>query len=185
MSARSCGECTLCCTLLRVDVLRKLGGTPCVQLRRAPDPPGCGIHAERPAVCRAYACLWLSGGLDDEDRPDRLGAALDLVSEAHGTRLRVHQAAPDAYDRSPRLRTIVARYRASMPVRISDAQRPLDPDAPVRDLFPDGSERIVSGDHVTELPAAGAARRRRLPWLLRLARRARDRARFLRLRGYR
>lgn len=184
-AARSCGECTLCCTLLRVDELRKLGGTPCVHLRRAPEAPGCGVHAERPRVCRAYACLWLSGGLEEEDRPDRLGAVLDLVSEAYGTRLRVHEAAAGAYERSPRLRAIVARYRASMPVRISDAQRPLDPDAPVRDLFPDGSERSVAGDRVTERPVSGPARQRRLPWPLRLARRARDRVRAWRLRDYR
>lgn len=184
-AARSCGACTLCCTLLRVDELRKLGGTPCVQLRRAPEAPGCSIHAERPRICRAYACLWLSGGLEDEDRPDRLGAVLDLVSEAHGTRLRVHEAAPGAYERSPRLQAIVARHRASMPVRISDTQRPLDPEAPVRELFPDGSERVVAGDRVIERPAAGPAREHRLSLPLRLARRARDRVRAFRLRGYR
>ena len=168
-----------------MDELKKLGGTPCVHLRRAPDAPGCGIHTERPRICRAYACLWLSGALDDEDRPDRLGAVLDLVSEAHGACLRVHEATPGAYERSPRLQAVVARYRASLPVRISDAQRPLDPDAPVRELFPDGGERVVAGDHVTERPAGGFARRRRLPWPLRLARRLRDRVRVFRLRGYR
>jgi hypothetical protein len=168
-----------------VDELRKLGGTPCVHLRKAPDAPGCSIHAERPRICRAYACLWLSGGLDEEDRPDRLGAVLDLVGEPHGARLRVHEGVPGACERSARLQAIVARYRVSMPVRISDAQRPLDPDAPVRDLFPDGSERVVAGDRVTERPAAGPALERRLPWPLRLARRARDRVRAWRLRGYR
>jgi Fe-S-cluster containining protein len=184
-SQRACGECTLCCTLLRVDELRKLGGTPCVHLRRAPEAPGCGIHAERPGICRAYTCLWLSGALDEQDRPDRLGAVLDLVSEAQGVRLRVHEAEPGAYQRSPRLQAVVARYRASLPVRIGDAGRPLDPDAPVRELFPDGSERIVAGDHVTERPALGPERRRRLPWPLRVARRLRGRLRLLRLRGYR
>jgi hypothetical protein len=110
---------------------------------------------------------------------------LDLVSEAHGTRLRVHEAVPGIYERSARLRAIVARHRATMPVRISDAQRPLDPDAPVRDLLPDGSERIVAGDRVIERPASGPVRERRLSWPLRLARRARDRLRASRLRGYR
>ena len=109
---------------------------------------------------------------------------LDLVAEAHGTRLRVHEAAPGAYEGSPRLQAVVARYRASMPVRIAGALRPLDPDAPVRDLFPDGSERVVAGDRVLERPAAGPAREHRLPLPLRLARRVRDRFRALRLRGY-
>ena len=182
---RVCGECTLCCTLLRVDELKKLGGTPCAQLRQAPSEPGCSIHEKRPRICRAYACLWLSGGLDGEDRPDRLGAVLDLVSEGHIAKLRVHEAVPGAYDASPRLRSVVARFRASMPVRISDVARPLDPDARVRELFPDGSERIVEGDHVTELRAGAAAQRRRLGLPLRVARRALARLRVLRLRDYR
>jgi len=185
MAGRSCGECTLCCTLLRVDELRKLGGTPCVHLRRAPDAPGCGIHATRPGICRAYSCLWLSGGLDEADRPDRLGAVLDLVSEGHLTRLRVHEAAPGAYEASARLQAVVARYRASMPVRIADVSRPLDPNARVRELLPDGGERVVEGDLVTELRPGAAPRLRRLSWPLRALRRARDRLRAWRLRNYR
>jgi hypothetical protein len=109
---------------------------------------------------------------------------LDLVAEAHGTRLRVHEAEPGALERSPRLQAVVARYRASMPVRIGDAGRPLDPDASVRDLFPDGSERVVAGDRVIERPVAGPARERRLALPLRLVRRARDWVRARRLRGY-
>ena len=182
--ARACGECTLCCTLLRVDELAKLGGTPCRHLRRAPEAPGCAIHAGRPRICRAYACLWLSGGLDEADRPDRLGAVLDLVSDANGVRLRVHEATPGACEHSPRLRAIVAQHRVTMPVRIADATRPLDPAAPVRELFPDGRERVVAGDLVIERSASGTERVRRQPWPLRLARRLRDRARALRLRGY-
>ena len=185
MAGRSCGECTLCCTLLRVDELEKLGGTPCVHLRRAPAAPGCGIYAQRPRICRAYACLWLSGGLDPADRPDRLGAVLDLVSEGHLTWLRVHEAVPGAYEAGPRLQQIVAGYRASMPVRISDVANPLDPGARVRELLPDGSERIVEGDSVTELRAGGSPQRRRLGWPLRLARRLRHRVRAFQLRGYR
>jgi hypothetical protein len=168
-----------------VDELRKLGGTPCIHLRARPDPPGCAIHATRPRICRAYACLWLSGALDEEDRPDRLGAVLDLVGQGHGALLRVHEAEPGALERSPRLREIVARYRVSLPVRIAAADRPLDPEAPVRELFPDGSERVVAGDRVIERPASGPERSRRLAWPLRLARRLRDRVRRLRLRGYR
>ena len=167
-----------------MDELRKLGGTPCVHLRRPPAAPGCGVYTERPRICRAYACLWLSGGLDEEDRPDRLGAVLDLVSEAYGARLRVHEAVPGAYERSPRLQAIVARYRASLPVRISDVGRPLDPDAPVRELFPDGSERIVAGELVTERHPGEPVLQRRLAWPVRLARRARDRVRAWRLRHH-
>jgi hypothetical protein len=183
-AARSCGECTLCCTLLRVDELRKLGGTACRQLRAPPAAPGCGIHATRPGICRAYACLWLSGGLGEEDRPDRLGAVLDLATEGAVTRLRVHEASPGAYERSPRLRGIVARYRASMPVRISDVSRASDPDAPVRELGPAGEETRIEGEWIVRLEGGREASRRRLPWLERGLRRAALYLRARKLRGY-
>jgi Fe-S-cluster containining protein len=183
-AARSCGPCTLCCTLLRVDELRKLGGTPCRELRAAPAAPGCAIHATRPAICRAYACLWLSGGLEEDDRPDRLGAVLDVATEGGVTRLRVHEAAPGAYERSARLREIVARYRESMPVRISDAARAGDPDAPVRELGPGGAELRLEGEWLVRLAEGREAERRRLPWLERSLRRLVLAWRERRLRGY-
>jgi hypothetical protein len=183
-AARSCGGCTLCCTLLRVDELRKRGGTPCRELRGAPAPPGCGIHATRPAICRAYACLWLSGGLDEGDRPDRLGAVLDVATEGGVTRLRVHEAAPGAYEGSPRLREIVARYRESMPVRISDVSRADDPAAPVRELGPGGAELRIEGEWLVRLEDGCERERRRLPWLERGLRRVALAWRARRLRGY-
>jgi hypothetical protein len=179
-----CGECTLCCTLLRVDELRKLGGSPCRHLRVAPAPPGCGIHAQRPGICRSYACLWLAGGLDEGDRPDRLGAVLDIATEGLVTRLRVHEARPGAYERSPRLREIVDRYRASMPVRISDVSRAGDPEAPVRELGPEGVELRIEGDWVVRFVDGREQQRRRLPWLERRLRRLALAWRAHRLRGY-
>ena len=185
MRERSCGECTLCCTLLRVDELRKLGGTACAMLRAAPAPPGCGIYPRRPAICRAYACLWLTGALDEADRPDRLGAVLDVATEAGVTRLRVHEARPGAYDASPRLREIAARYRESMPVRISDAARAGDPRAPLRELGPAGAELRIEGDLVVRIENGSEIERRRLPWLERTLRHASLAWRRRRLRGYR
>jgi hypothetical protein len=170
--------------LLRVDELSKLGGSPCRQLRPAPEPPGCGIHALRPAICRAYSCLWLAGGLDLEDRPDRLGAVLDVATEGAVTRLRVHEARPGAYEGSPRLREIVARYRESMPVRILDVSRAGDPEAPVRELGPAGAELRIEGDWIVRLEGARELSRRRLPWLERGLRRLSLAWRAHRLRGY-
>jgi hypothetical protein len=167
-----------------VDELKKRGGTPCRALRAAPAPPGCRIHATRPAICRAYACLWLSGGLDPEDRPDRLGAVLDVATEGSVTRLRVHEAWSGAYAGSPRLREIVARYRESMPVRISDVSRAGDPAAPVRELGPGGAELRIEGDWVVRLDGERETERRRLPWLERGLRRVALAWRARRLRGY-
>lgn len=181
---RSCGECTLCCTLLRVDELRKLGGTPCPKLRRAPEPPGCGIHASRPAICRGYSCLWLSGGLDEADRPDRLGAVLDVATEGATTRLRIHEARLGAYDGSPRIREIAARYRESMPVRISAAAHAEDPAAPVRELGAAGAELRIEGDVVVRLQDEHEVERRRLPLLERGLRRLALAVRRRKLRRY-
>lgn len=180
--ARACGECTLCCTLLRVDELAKRGGTPCPELRIS--PPGCGIHARRPAICRAYACLWLSGALEEADRPDRLGAVLDLVSAGHTSALRVHEASPGAYERSARLREIVARYRESMPVRLYDVSRAGDADAPVRELGPGGSELRLERGWVIRYAGGREVERRRLPWLERTLRRVVIAIRAWRLRRY-
>ena len=166
---RACGECTLCCTVLRVDELGKPGGVPCRQLRE--EQPGCGIHATRPAICRRYRCLWLQGGLEAGDRPDRLGAVLDLLTEAGTTHLAVRLASPGAFERSPRLRAIAERYRSFLPVRITDTVDVMDPDAPVRLLLPDGEEQRVEGEWVSVFRDGRFVERRRLPVPQRLARR--------------
>ncbi len=181
-SERSCGECTLCCTVLRVDALRKLGGVACAQL--VSETGGCGIYDDRPRICRSYRCLWLQGGLEEEDRPDRLGAVLDLVSEAGTPRLAVRELEPGASDAKPRLRAIIERYREGVPVRISDVRDVMNPDAPFRVLLPGNEEHRVAGD-VREIWREGRrVETRRLPLIERVARSLIARFRALRLRGY-
>jgi hypothetical protein len=178
-AARECGACSLCCTLLRVDELAKLGGTPCVHQRAA---GGCGIYARRPGVCRAYRCLWLDGGLRTEDRPDRLGAVLDLVNRGGHMMLQIRESEPGAFDRSPRLREIAHEFRVAMPVRISDAASVLDPDRPFRVLLPGGEEQRVAGERIETWRDGRLQSARRQPWAERLARRVLLRVRGLRLR---
>lgn len=165
---RSCGGCTLCCTVLRVDELPKLGGVPCAQLAAH----GCGIYARRPAVCRGYRCMWLQGALDDADRPDRLGAVLDVVVEAGVQRLSIREATAGTFDASSRLQAIAASYREQMPVKLSTAERAMDPDAPFRLLLAGGQERRIAGDRVEIWQGSELVRRERLPWPERLLRRA-------------
>lgn len=168
-SARACGDCTLCCELLRVDEIGKLAGAKCIHQQ---ERGGCAIHASRPSVCRGYRCLWLGGALEEVDRPDRLGAVLDLVHPGPTPTLRVREAVPGNFDASPRLRAIAERYRVSMPVRITDARDPLDADASFRVLLPDGEEQLVSGDLVLRKRNGRVVGEDRLPWLERLVRRA-------------
>ena len=165
---RSCGDCTLCCTVLRVDEIGKLGGEDCVHQQAH---GGCAIYSTRPNVCRGYRCLWLSGGLGDADRPDRLGAVLDLLHPGIDQTLRIREAEPGAFDGSPRLQEIAAHYRASMPVRITDTGDVLDPERPYRVLLPDGDEQRVSGDRIEIFRDGHCVEERRLPWPERSVRR--------------
>ncbi|KQS03789.1 hypothetical protein ASG11_05630 [Sphingomonas sp. Leaf357] len=74
---RACGECTACCTVLTVDTpeFKKLAGTPCVHL----SARGCGIHAERPRICRTWFCAWRRvASMPDAARPDRSGLLVSL-----------------------------------------------------------------------------------------------------------
>jgi hypothetical protein len=69
---RECGECTACCTNLRIDEkkLQKPANVECIHLTSA---KACGIYASRPATCKSFHCGWrMLGGLGDEWRPDRL-----------------------------------------------------------------------------------------------------------------
>lgn len=80
---RQCGECTVCCTYLRISVLGKPGLQPCSHLcSPAVDGytgQGCGIYETRPEVCSGYRCKWLDGHGEETDRPDRSGMLIDNV----------------------------------------------------------------------------------------------------------
>ena len=170
----------MCCTVLRVDELRKLGGVPCAAL----GARGCTIYARRPHICRAYRCLWLQGKLDAEDRPDRLGAVLDIVPEGGGALLAIREAERGAFERSERLRAIAERYREAMPVRITCASDALDLAAPARVLLANAEELAIDGDRVVRVRGGREVERTRAAWLERAARRARLAWQRWRVRGY-
>lgn len=167
-ASRRCGTCSLCCTILRVDELAKPAGRDCVHQL---GPKGCGIHATRPAICRAYRCLWLQGGLEDGERPDATGGIVDLETTGVGLRLAIREARPGAFDDSPALQAIAARHRSSMPVRITDTGDPMDPDRPFRVLLAEGVEQRVKGAQVDVYRDGVLVESIRLPWLERIARR--------------
>lgn len=136
----------MCCTVLRVDELAKPARVPCKQLRT--QGHGCSIYETRPRICRGYACAWLQGSFGDDDRPDRLGAVLDLQFRGDRLWLEIHEESPGAFDRSPRLQQIADEYRGAALVRISDADRVAEPDRPFRILLADGVEQRVHGQRV-------------------------------------
>jgi hypothetical protein len=77
---RSCGACTLCCTLPPVDLPRgkKLAGERCEHV----CSKGCRIYARRPDPCRVWQCRWLfdpaTAGLR---RPDHSGYIVDPMPD--------------------------------------------------------------------------------------------------------
>jgi Fe-S-cluster containining protein len=154
--------------VLRVDELSKPAGRDCIHQRGA---AGCGIHEKRPAICRGYRCLWLQGGLEDDERPDRSGGIVDLESLGTGVQLAIREIRPGAFDASPALQAIAERYREQMPVRIVDTQDLMNADRSFRVLLADGIEHRVAGEW-SEVHQRGVfLERRRLPWAERWARR--------------
>lgn len=176
----------MCCTVLRVDPLRKLGGVPCVH-QRVGSAAACGIHGspERPSLCGAYRCAWLRGRFESGDRPDRLGAVLDVSARAGLPLLAIREARPGTFDASPRLQAIARACRETMEVRITCADDVLDADRPYRILRPGGEELRVEGERTIVLRDGREIERRRMPWLERWVRRALLRWQRWRIRGYR
>lgn len=145
-TGRSCGACALCCTVLRVDELAKPARVACDKLQT--EPAGCSIYETRPRICRSYKCAWLLGSFGDDDRPDHLGAVMDLNFRGDRLWLEIHEASPGAFESSERLRQIAEEYRTSAHVRISDADRVAEPERPFRILLADGIEQRVNGTRV-------------------------------------
>ena len=168
-ATRSCGPCSLCCTLLRVDELNKRAGHDCVHQR---GEQGCGIYETRPQICRSYMCLWRQGGLGDDERPDLTGGIVDLETVGVGLRLGIRLRERGLLEKSPKLLEIARRYRSEMPVRITDAEDVLNPDRPFQVLLADGLEQRVEGERIEVYQDGTLIKKIRLRVLERLARRA-------------
>jgi Fe-S-cluster containining protein len=168
-ATRSCGPCSLCCTLLRVDELNKRAGHDCVHQR---GEQGCGIYETRPQICRSYMCLWRQGGLEDDERPDLTGGIVDLETVGVGVQLGIRLRERGLLEKSPKLLEIARRYRSEMPVRITDAEDVLNPDRPFQVLLADGLEQRVEGERIEVYQDGTLIKKFRLRLLERLARRA-------------
>ena len=115
---RECGDCTACCTLLKVVELNKPMRFACEHVGRN----GCRIYADRPTACREFDCLWLRGALpaDPSYRPDHLGVLFDGYRRA-GTdeiRLTALEVRSGAFE-SAEARTLIEEVAASRPLDLS------------------------------------------------------------------
>lgn len=92
MSERTCGRCTVCCTVLRVEEIGKAAGETCRYVSR----DGCAVYESRPSACRGFRCLWLLGFGVDRHRPDRSGVLLEAQQSRLGETVVVRELAPRA-----------------------------------------------------------------------------------------
>ncbi len=111
MTARACGDCTLCCKVMAIEELAKPAGQWCRHCK-----PGrfCQIYDGRPAECRSFNCLWL---IDERFgphwRPDR--SKLVLTTSEDGIEVRCDPGFPDAWRKEPfhgEIRTLAASGEA-------------------------------------------------------------------------
>lgn len=102
---KGCGSCTLCCTLMRVEMEPrpeppKVAGVACGHLCRR----GYGVYDDRPQSCRDFECLWLSSqsrfdySMPKYLRPDKTGVVLEVNSRENVV---AHCNRPDSWDRGP------------------------------------------------------------------------------------
>jgi Fe-S-cluster containining protein len=154
VEGRSCGDCSLCCKLPRIDAVDKPAGTWCRHC--APGRGGCTIYDSRPSSCRAFHCGWIvDADLGPEWRP--LTSKMIAVLEQAGRRIAVHvdPSYPDAWRRQPYYRQLKRWSQEAVEVRrqvIIHIRRKAivilpDRDIDLGDVLPD--EQIWVGAHDT------------------------------------
>lgn len=96
---RSCGDCTLCCKVLRVVDLAKPAGTWC---QHCDAGKGCRIYEDRPESCRAFSCLYLQeSSLGEEWRPKDSKLVLQRAEGEGRMMVHVDPQRPDAWKQEP------------------------------------------------------------------------------------
>lgn len=66
-ASRECGDCTYCCTWMRIEEVESPPGERCEHIVEE----GCAIYGVRPKSCRVFYCTWRLGYGKKAARPDR------------------------------------------------------------------------------------------------------------------
>jgi hypothetical protein len=96
---RICGDCSLCCKVMKIHAFNKPRGVWCVHCKPG---AGCSIYSEKPNECSAFYCRFLlDPSLDEKWKPSV--SKIVLVFEVDGKRLAayVDPQRPDAWKREP------------------------------------------------------------------------------------
>lgn len=75
---RSCGSCSLCCTVMGIMELGKPDNQRCPKLN---DIGRCTIYPTRPEECRSYSCMWRAGLLPKHLSPERIHAVCNVSND--------------------------------------------------------------------------------------------------------
>lgn len=117
---RSCGSCTLCCTVQGVKEGmpgtpsgEKLPNVPCPHAKiHAPSCGGCAIYESRPAECSGYSCMWLKGLGGTADRPDKVGVLFEVHDQEDPTRPFVAvRTLSRGREKNPRVQALISHLR--------------------------------------------------------------------------
>jgi hypothetical protein len=96
---RSCGTCGLCCKVYAIAELESPPGQWC---RHALPGRGCGIHLERPHVCRQFFCAWrLDPDLGPEWKPDKAHFVVSADRAYQALTITLDPGVPLAWKKEP------------------------------------------------------------------------------------
>ena len=79
---RICGDCTLCCTLLPIELPIENASTTFHETCKFCKNNGCSIHVDRPEICRGFECEWINDETIPEDlRPDKCNVIFEKIED--------------------------------------------------------------------------------------------------------
>jgi hypothetical protein len=132
---RACDGCTLCCKVIRVDVLAKPQWQYCPHCVVG---QGCGIHATRPDDCRAWFCEYLKNpGMADDWYPKTSHMVIEVLDDGINAHVYVDPDHPDAWTTEPYYSDLKAsaeeavKRRSRITVHVGTRQIILFPDRDV------------------------------------------------------
>jgi hypothetical protein len=101
---RSCDNCTMCCKLLAIDVLKKPRGVWCT---KCDQKRGCTIYETRPDPCRGFYCGYLRlADLDERWKPAKAKFLINFEAQANRIVIHADPARPDAWRSNPYYKAI-------------------------------------------------------------------------------
>jgi len=72
-----CGNCTLCCTLLKVDKINKPAGVMCKHCSTK-----CDIYKDRPKACKEFTCAYYQmNKVSERLRPNNCGVIFEKLED--------------------------------------------------------------------------------------------------------